>query len=171
MNIILSADRIRERLAEMAAQIEADYAGQEVLCVGVLKGCFVVLADLIRQLELPLEVDFIAVSSYGHGQEPGEFKLLSDVRSDITGKNVLIVEDICDTGHSLRAITDILAARAPRSLKVCVLLDKPSRRRVRMAPDYVGFEIPDVFVVGYGLDHAERYRNLPFVAALEAPPG
>jgi hypoxanthine phosphoribosyltransferase len=166
---LLSEEQIGRRVAELARQISADYAEQdEVLMVGVLRGAFIFLADLSRQLTTPRRVDFIAVSSYEDGDQPaGAVRLIMDLRSDIRGKHVLIVEDIVDTGWTLDYLMKNLAARHPASLKSCVLVRKPTRQEVAVHIDYLGFEIPDVWVVGYGLDFADRERTLPYIGVFE----
>ena len=165
--ILLTEDQIARRVAELAASLHNDYTGRDPLLVGVLTGAVVFLADLMRHLPLPVSVDFIQVASYGDATvSSGQVRVLKDLQRPVAGRDVLVVEDIVDTGRSLRFITDHLAAGNPRSLKVCAFLDKPSRREVDVQIDYLGFEIPDFFVVGYGLDFAQKYRNLPYVAVL-----
>lgn len=164
MEVLLPREDIRLRVSELAEAIDRDYAGRELLVIGVLKGAFVFLADLIRSLHIPVSVDFVVVSSYGSGQKSsGKFLIKKDIHTRIAGRDVLIVEDILDTGITLSGLVDVLQKRDPASLKVCVLLDKPSRRAVSFVADYVGFSIPDRFVVGYGLDYDEKYRYLPDV--------
>ena len=164
---LLTSDQIQKRTSELAEQIRADYAGEMVLAVGVLKGSFLFLADLIRQLGDEIMIDFVLVSSYGDGTESsGIVQIRKDLDINIEGKNVLIVEDIVDTGATLSHLLELLMTRRPKSLKVVALLSKPEARRQEAPIDYVGFEIPNEFVVGYGLDHAERYRNLPYIAVL-----
>lgn len=167
MRTIISAEQLRNRVAELAAAISADYAGRDPVLVGVLKGAYVFLADLSRAMTIPHEVDFLAVASYGKSTQAGAFRLLKDISADIEGRPVLVIEDICDTGASLRAVREIIRERHPASVGICVLLDKPARRKVNLVPEYVGFSIGDEFVVGYGLDYAEHYRHLPCVAALD----
>jgi len=169
MEVILDAPAIARRVAELGERLCADYRGLTPLFVGMLKGSFVFMADLVRKVDLPLEVDFLALASYGQGTSPGRLRILKDLATEVAGRDVLIVEDICDTGHSLKAALQLIGGRSPASLRTCVLLDKPSRREAEVLLDYVGFEIPDRFVVGYGLDHAEKYRNLPDVVALDSP--
>jgi len=166
VEILLDAQAIARRVRELGKQLTSDYRGRRPVFVALLKGSFMFLADLIRQVDLPLEIDFLGLASYGAGTAPGVVRVLKNLGAEVAERDVLIVDDICDTGHSLAAACQLIADRRPTSLKVCVLLDKPSRRQVEFHPDYVGFEIPDRFVVGYGLDHAERYRNLPYVAAI-----
>jgi hypoxanthine phosphoribosyltransferase len=168
LRILFPRDQIAAKIAEIGAQIAADYAGESVVLIGVLKGASIFLADLARAIELDVSFDFIAVSSYGNQkQHSGEVKLVKDVDQSMEGKNVILVEDILDTGITLTYIRSLLRAHQPKSLKIATLLDKKSRRIQPIGADYVGFEIPDEFVVGYGLDFAERYRNLPDVCVLE----
>jgi hypoxanthine phosphoribosyltransferase len=169
MTVLLDADRIRERVATLAAEIERDYPPEdEIHLVGVLKGGFVFMADLVRAMSARVTLDFIAVSSYQQGtRSSGEVRLLKDVDARLEGRHVIIVEDIVDTGLTLTYLQDILRARAPRSLRSACLLSKPSRRVVDVRVEYIGFTIEDRFVVGYGLDFAEKYRNLPHIAVLE----
>jgi hypoxanthine phosphoribosyltransferase len=161
---LVSVERIAERVEQLGRQISAEYAGQPLIVVGVLKGAWVFLADLVRQLTIPVKCDFVRVSSYGLGTETsGEPQLLLDVRERVEDVHVLVVDDILDTGISVDWLLRHLRGKRPASLRLCVLLDKPSRRRVPVRADYVGFEIPDRFVVGYGLDCGECFRELPYV--------
>jgi len=165
--VLLTADAIAERLGELAAQIDADYEGRDLLIVGVLKGAFIVMADLARLLHIPVEFDFMAVSSYGSAtQTSGVVRILKDLDRDIADRDVLVVEDIVDSGLTLKYLLSNLRARGPASLEVLALLSKPEKAEVELPLRYSGFEVPNVFVVGYGLDYAERYRNLPYVATL-----
>lgn len=167
LNIMITADQIRAKVAELAEQIGRDYEGKPLLVVGVLKGAWVFLADLVRALPYPVKVDFIKVSSYGNATtSTGEVKFEMDFSMAVEGRDLLIVEDIVDTGVTLNYLKQNLTTRGPSSIRLCALLDKPERRKVDVTIDYRGFEIPDKFVVGYGLDCAENYRNLPFVADL-----
>ncbi len=167
MRILISREQIASRVSELAEQITHDYRGQTILFVGVLKGASIFLSDLARQVKLDATFDFISVSSYGSGtRTSGEVKLNKDVDQSLEGKNVIIVEDILDTGLTLSFLLKQFANHKPKSLKIAALLDKVSRRITDVHGDYVGFEIPDEFVVGYGLDYAERYRNLPDVCVL-----
>lgn len=169
METLITADRIQERVRELAAEIERDYpADEEIHLVGVLKGGFVFMADLVRAMSARVTLDFIAVSSYAQSRRSsGEVRLLKDLDSRLEGRHVVIVEDIVDTGLTLTYLQDILRARAPRTLRTACLLNKPSRRVVDVSVDYVGFTIEDRFVVGYGLDFAEKYRNLNYIAVVE----
>lgn len=162
--VLISEEMIKQRTQELAKKISDDYRGKRLILVCVLTGAMVFFADLIRQIDIPVEVDTIVASSYGAGMTTsGSVRISKDIKYDISGKHVILVEDIIDTGVTLKTLTKMLATRAPESLKVCSLLDKPSRRKVDFEGDYVGFKIPDEFVVGYGLDYAEKYRNLPEV--------
>lgn len=151
----------------MARQLQSDYAGRELVIVAVLNGTVLFLADLIRHLELPLRLDFLAVSSYGSGTTPGRLHFTKELKIDVRGRDVLLVDDILDTGRTLKAVSSRLKRLRPKSLKTCVLLNKQARRLEPVSADYVGFEIDDFFVVGYGLDFAEAYRNLPFIGVLK----
>ena len=166
---MITADRIAARVEALAAEINAYFAGTEKLVVvGLLRGSYVFIADLARKLELPVEVDFIEASSYGDTTESSrEVRILKDLRSPIEGLDVLVVEDIVDTGHTLKHVLKLLASRKPNRLEVCALLSKPSRREVEIRARWIGFEIPDEFVVGYGIDYAQRNRNLPYIGAVE----
>ncbi|AHY45408.1 HGPRTase: hypoxanthine phosphoribosyltransferase [Rubrobacter radiotolerans] len=168
--VLLSAERIEDIVGGLARRITADYAGKEVLLIGILRGAFVVLADLMRRIELSCEVAFMEVSSYGAGTtSSGIVRILKDLEEDIAGKHVIVVEDIIDTGITLSYLRRSLLARSPASLEFLTLLSKPSRRRVELDVKYVGKEIPDEFVVGYGIDYAGKYRNLPDIYALDVP--
>ena len=169
MNVLLSAEQIQSRIRELGAEIEQDYpSGEEIHLVGVLKGGFMFMADLVRAMSARVTLDFIAVSSYQRStKSSGEVRMLKDLDSGLKGRHVIIVEDIVDTGLTLIYLQDILRARAPRTLRTACLLSKPSRRQVEVSVDYIGFTIEDKFVVGYGLDYAEQYRNLAHIAVLE----
>jgi len=164
--VLINATQIRRRVGELGAQISRDYSGQAPMAVGVLKGVFFFMADLLRHISLPLSVDFMAISSY-EGDSGGAVKILKDLDLNIAEQHVLLVEDIVDTGMTLNRILERLRSHRPASLKVCALLDKRARRLVDVPLDYVGFEVPDEFVVGYGLDYHQRYRNLPFIGILK----
>jgi len=168
--ILISQEQIDSKVAELAARISADYAGvDDLIMVGILKGSFIFLADLSRALDIPRSVDFMALSTYGDSESTetdGAVRMIMDLRRNITGKHVLVVEDIVDTGHTLSYLLRNLAARRPASLKTCVLVEKPDRREVYTQIDYLGFSIPDVWVVGCGLDWAERYRTLPYIGVV-----
>lgn len=165
--VLYSEAVLANRVAEMGAQIEADYAGKELLVIGVLKGANIFMGDLIRKINLPIKMDFIAASSYGFSTESsGVVKIIKDLDYSIEGKHVLIVEDIIDTGLTLKYLKENFLSRKPASLQICTLLDKPERRRVEIDVKYIGYQIPDEFIVGYGIDYAEQYRNLPYVATL-----
>jgi hypoxanthine phosphoribosyltransferase len=168
--ILVEADELQERVREMGEQISRDYADRDLLMVGVLKGAVFFLSDLMREVSVPCEVDFMAVASYGSSTDSsGVVRILKDLDIPIEGREVLIVEDIVDSGLTLSYLLRTLKARNPKSLEVCALLTKPDRRKVDLPIHYVGFEIPNRFAIGYGLDHAERYRNLPYVAVLADP--
>ncbi len=166
--VMLSQEEIENKVTELAKQIEKDYEGQDLLLVGILKGASVFVADLMRKINLNVNIDFMSVSSYGSGTvSSGTVKILKDLDVDIKDKNVLIVEDIIDSGITLRNLYDTLMTREPRSLKLCTLLNKPARKKVDVNVDYVGFVIEDKFIVGYGIDYDEKYRNLPYIAIVE----
>jgi len=160
-SILITEPDIKKRVGELAKTISNDFRGSKPLLVGLLKGSFIFLADLARALDIDSEIDFMTVSSYGNTMENSEVRILKDLGEPIQGRDVLIVEDIIDTGLTLSRILELLAARHPRSLKVCTLLNKPSRRKVEVRVDYNGFDIDDVFVAGYGIDFAQKFRNLP----------
>jgi len=166
--VLLTKEQIANRVRELAEQISADFTGRELLAVGVLKGSWIFLADLVRLMTVPVVVDFMLVSSYGVGtRTSGAVKVVLDLKCPLEDRDVLVVEDILDSGLTLRYITDNLKLRNPRSLKVVALMDKPDRRRTDIKADYVGFTIPNKFVVGYGVDFAERFRNLPYIGYIE----
>jgi hypoxanthine phosphoribosyltransferase len=166
--ILVEAEDLQRRVRELGAEISRDYVDRDLVMIGILKGAVLFLADLMRELEVPCEVDFMAVSSYGSATDSsGVVRILKDLDASIEGRDVLLVEDIVDSGLTLHYLLKSLGAREPRSLEVCALLTKPERRRVDLPIRYVGFEIPNRFAIGYGLDHLQRYRNLPYVAALQ----
>lgn len=165
--VLISRTQIHRRVRELAKQIESDFAGRDLVVVSLLNGTVMFLADLIRSLDMPLRLDFIGVSSYGSGTVSRELVFTKELRLDVRDRDVLLVDDILDTGKTLTTVISKLQKLRPRQIKTCVLLNKPARRIEDVQADYVGFEIPDLFVVGYGLDYAERYRNLPFVGVLK----
>ncbi len=166
--VLVSEEELQARIDEIAKEVSADYAGRELLVVGVLKGAIFFIADLVRRLTVPCELDFMAVSSYGSStHSSGVVRILKDLDIPIAGRDVLVVEDIIDSGLTLSYLMKNLASRRPASLEICTLLTKPGHRRLKMPTRYVGFDLPDAFVIGYGLDHAERFRELPYIAELE----
>ncbi len=163
--ILITQQQLQDKVKELGAQITKDYEGQELLLVGILKGSVPFMADLMRAIDLELEIDFMQVSSYGSGKKTsGVVKIMKDLDADITGKNILIVEDIIDSGYTLNYLKQYLSNRGCKSLKICTILDKPSRRQVDLTPDYRGFEVDDLFIVGYGLDLDQKLRNLPYIS-------
>jgi hypoxanthine phosphoribosyltransferase len=170
LEILLDAEKIARRVREMAVEITADYRGGTPHLVGILKGAWVFLADLTRHLELAVTIDFLGIQSYGSGTESGEVKITKDLDVSIAGRDVLVVEDILDTGRTFHYLQGLLAAHKPKSLKLATLLDKPSRRAIPVQADYVGFSIPDLFVVGYGLDYAQQYRQLRDLCVIRSVP-
>ena len=169
-HILVSEEALKAKVTELGAQISRDYAGKQLLLVSILKGGVVFMADLMRAVTIPCAIDFMVVSSYGgsNTMSTGLVKIIKDLDSDLSGKDVLIVEDILDTGITLSHLMPMLKMRNPNSVRLCTILSKPSRRQAQIEPDYLGFEVPDEFVVGYGLDYAEKYRNLPYVGVLKS---
>ncbi len=168
LDVLFTPEQIAARVRQLGLQIERDYEGKELVLLGVLKGSFLFISDLARSIDLPLSVDFIGLSSYGEATESsGVVKITSDLSRPIEGKHVLVIEDIVDTGLTMRYLLDNLATRHPASVKLCALLNKPSRMRAKIPIDYLGFQIEDRFVVGYGLDAAEKYRNVPFIGVMK----
>ena len=166
--ILFSEEQLKARVAEIARQIETDYAGKEIMLISVLRGSFIFMADLCRAIQLPCTLDFMSVSSYGKSTtSSGQVQITKDLSEDITGRHVIVVEDILDSGNTLSYLLKILENRHPASIRLCTLLDKPERRVKPVEVHYTGFTIPDAFVVGYGLDYAERYRNLPYIGVLK----
>ena len=166
--ILFSEEQLKARVAEIARQIETDYAGKEIMLISVLRGSFILMADLCRAIQLPCTLDFMSVSSYGKSTtSSGQVQITKDLSEDITGRHVIVVEDILDSGNTLSYLLKILENRHPASIRLCTLLDKPERRVKPVEVHYTGFTIPDAFVVGYGLDYAERYRNLPYIGVLK----
>lgn len=163
--VLITEEQIKRRVDELGRQITEDYAGKEVFLIGILKGSVPFMADLMRRIDLDVEIDFMSVSSYGAGTvSDGDVKILKDLGEDISGRNVIIVEDIIDSGYTLSCLKKMLEERGPASVKICTMLDKPSRRRVDLKPDYCGFEVEDKFIVGYGLDFDQKYRQLPYIS-------
>ena len=167
--VLLSQEQIEAKVEEMAAQIAAEYADKNPIFVGVLKGVVIFFADMVRKMNFPCEIDFMCISSYGGTDSTGNVVVKKDISADIKGRHVVILEDIYDTGNSLTFVRDYLLEKEPASLKICTVLDKPERRKpgVTLVPEYVGFTIPNEFVVGYGLDYNEQYRNLPYIGILK----
>ena len=167
--VLVSEEQLKAKVAELGAQISRDYAGKNLVLVSILKGSVVFMADLMRAVSIPCNIDFMVVSSYGGSNTTtsGLVKIIKDLDGDLSGKDVLIVEDILDTGVTLSNLVPMLKMRNPNSVKICTILDKPSRRKAAIQPDYEGFQVPDEFVVGYGLDYDEKYRNLPYVGVLK----
>lgn len=167
LKVLITEEELRECVKKLGEQISRDYQGKNLLMVSVLKGSVVFMSDLMRSITIPAQIDFMSVSSYGSGvKTSGVVKIIKDLDQQLEGKDLLIVEDILDSGMTLSYLSQLLRARNPRSIRIATLLDKPDRRKVDIKPDYVGFRIPDEFVVGYGLDYAELYRNLPYVGVL-----
>ena len=167
-DILFSEEMIQERVSQLGAELTKEYTGKSLLIIGVLKGCFMFLADLVRHIDLECEIRFLTASSYGFSSvSSGKVNIERDIDFDVEGKDVIIIEDILDSGITLTALRAFVAKHKPASLKICALLDKPERRQLPITADYTGFECPNEFVVGYGLDYAERYRNLPYVASLK----
>ena len=168
LKTLVSEEELREKVAELGRQISHDYEGESLLLVSVLKGSVVFMADLMRAITIPARIDFMSVSSYGSGTKSrGVVKIVKDLDTPLEGYDLLIVEDILDSGNTLSYLKEILSSRGPKSIRICTLLDKPERRTADIAADYVGFAVPDEFVVGYGLDYDEKYRNLPFIGVLK----
>ena len=166
--VLFTEQELKDRVAELAAQIDRDYAGKEPMLISVLRGSFIFMADLARAITLPCTVDFMAVSSYGSGTtSSGQVKITKDLSESIEGRDIIVVEDILDSGNTLSYLFQLLQARHPASVRLCTLLDKPSRRTKPITADYTGFTVDDLFVVGYGLDYAEKYRNLPYIGILK----
>ena len=167
-HILVSEQQLKDKVAQLGAAISRDYAGHDLLLVSILKGAVVFMADLLRAVTTPCAIDFMVVSSYGSGTSTsGLVKIIKDLDQDLSGKDVLIVEDILDTGVTLSHLVPMLKMRNPSSVRICAILSKPSRRQADIEPDYKGFDVPDEFVVGYGLDYDEKYRNLPYVGVLK----
>jgi hypoxanthine phosphoribosyltransferase len=170
LDVLIDAPSLEARVAALALELTRDYAGRQLVCVGVLKGSVMFLADLVKRMDLPLSLDFLGLSSYGDKTESsGVVRITSDLSKPVEGKHVLVVEDIVDTGLTMQFLLENLATRRPASVRICTLLHKPARTKVQVPLDYVGFTIEDKFVVGYGLDYAEVYRNVPFIGVVRAP--
>ena len=168
LEVLFSEEQLDRRVREIAAQIEKDYEGKEIMLISVLRGSFVFMADLCRRIDLPCMLDFMSVSSYGKGtSSSGQVQITKDLSSDISGKHIIVVEDILDSGNTLSYLLKLLEQRNPASIRLCTLLDKPERRVKQVEVHYSGFTIPDAFVVGYGLDYAEKYRNMPYIGILK----
>ena len=162
--VLFDAEKISKRVEELGKEITSDYAGKDIIVISLLRGSFVFAADLVRSIQVPVNIDFMITSSYGHEEvSSGKVDIIADIRVDVENKHVLIVDDIMDSGYTMSKVVDYIAKKNPESIKVCVMLDKPSRRKVNISPDYVGFIIPDVFIVGYGLDYGDYYRNTPYI--------
>ncbi len=167
-SVLFSEEQLKQRVREIAAEIEKDYAGKEIMLISVLRGSFVFMADLCRAIDLPCTIDFMSVSSYGKGTtSSGQVQITKDLSEDISGRHVIVIEDILDSGNTLSYLLRLLEHRHPASIRLCTLLDKPDRRTKPVQVHYSGFTIPDAFVVGYGLDYAEKYRNLPYIGILK----
>nr|WP_302595107.1 hypoxanthine phosphoribosyltransferase [uncultured Cellulosilyticum sp.] len=166
--VLYSQEALEKRVAELGAQITKDYAGKKLMVIGILKGSNIFTSDLVRHIDLPLQMDFMVVSSYGSATESsGVVRIIKDLDTSVEDTHLLIIEDIIDSGLTLHYLKENLLSRNPESVKICTLLDKPSRRKEHVDVDYVGFEVPDEFIVGYGIDYAERYRNLPYIGVLD----
>ena len=162
--ILFSAEEINKRNIELGQEISKDYENEKIVIISLLRGSFIFASDLVRNIKVPVEIDFLTTSSYGNMEETsGKVNIVTDIRSNIEGRNVLIVDDIMDSGYTMQYVIKHLEKNNPKSIKVCVMLDKPSRRKVELKPDYIGFTIPDVFIVGYGLNYGNYYRNMPYI--------
>lgn len=168
LNVLITKEEIEKRVTELAAEIRGDYLGRNPLLIGILKGSFVFMSDLIRKLNMPLEIDFVRLSTYGRGKESsGEIRLLNSIKAEIKGRHVLLVEDIVDTGFTVSYLLGYLSRKKPSTLRLCALFNKPSRRVIDVPIDYIGFNVPNTFVVGYGLDYSEKFRHLPDLCIVE----
>ncbi len=164
---LLTVEQIQKKVKELAAKISEDYKGKEILAVGILRGAFIFFSDIVRHIQVPMNIDFIIASSYTKTQTSGEIKIHADLREDIKAKHVLLIEDIVDSGLTLKYIQEMLLARNPASLRTCAFLDKRSRRTTELKLDYIGFDIPDYYIVGYGLDYDNKFRNLPYISVFK----
>lgn len=162
--VLFDVDKIAKRVEELGEEISKDYEGKNIVVISLLRGSFVFAADLVRAITVPVNVDFMTTSSYGHSvKSSGVVEIINDIRTDVKDKYVLIVDDIMDSGNTMKEVVDYINQKEPKSIKTCVMLDKPSRREADISPDYVGFTIPDVFIVGYGLNYGDYYRNIPYI--------
>ena len=162
--ILFSREEISRRVSELGNEISKDYGDKEIVVISLLKGSFIFAADLVREINSPVNMDFITTSSYGHDESsPGTVEIITDIRANIKGKDVLIVDDIMDSGYTMKKVVEFINKKGPNSIKTCCMLDKPSRRETDIVPDYAGFSIPDVFIVGYGLNYGDLYRNIPYI--------
>lgn len=162
--VLFNEEQIAKRVKELGEEISKDYEGNDLVVISLLRGSFVFAADLVRAITVPVNIDFMTTSSYGYSQKTsGIVEIINDIRTDIKDKDVLIVDDIMDSGNTMKEVVDYIGKKGPRSVKTCVMLDKPSRREADISPDYVGFTIPDVFIVGYGLNYGDFYRNIPYI--------
>ncbi|MBQ9557579.1 MAG: hypoxanthine phosphoribosyltransferase [Clostridia bacterium] len=169
IKVLITEEEIKRRVCELGAEITKDYAGKSILLIGVLKGAAVFMSDLMRCIDLPVEIDFMVVSSYGSGTKTsGNIKILKDTDVSVEGRDVIIAEDILDTGITLNNLKDLLLKRGAKSLKICTIFNKPARRKSPIEAEYVGFDVPDEFVIGYGLDYDQKYRNLPYLGVLDS---
>ena len=164
---LLTVEQIQKKVKELAAKISEDYKGKEILAVGILRGAFIFFSDIVRHIQVPMNIDFIIASSYIKIQTSGDIKIHADLREDIKAKHVLLIEDIVDSGLTLKYIQEMLLARNPASLRTCAFLDKRSRRKTELKLDYIGFDIPDYYIVGYGLDYDNKFRNLPYISVFK----
>lgn len=164
---LLTVQQVQKRVAELAQEISNNYEGKEIISIGILKGAFMFFSDIVKLIQVPMDIDFLSVSSYSKTESSGKIKVHAGLREDIKDRHVLLIEDIIDTGITIKNIKDLFLAKNPASLKICCFLDKKERRRVDVGIDYIGFEIPDKYVVGYGLDYENKFRNLPYIAILK----
>lgn len=166
--VLFSRDEINARVKELGKELSETYKDKDLVVVSLLRGSFIFCADLVREMDIPVEVDFITTHSYGHGEvSTGNVEIVHDLRTDLKGKDVLIVDDIMDSGHTIKKVREHLAEKSPNSIDICVMLDKPSRRQVDLDPEYIGFSIPDLFIVGYGLNYGDHFRNIPYIFTFE----